>query len=232
MSLPSASSGIQVRPANSRQPATLLEIMSAFSADGAVRRGRAGCAGEVADYFQRRHDDAYAILLDELQRAKLGYSAPDSEDDAVAVAIRYLRAAREGAARLNLRLLAKVAAGWLKAGRLVAGDFLQCAPALEALSRAEVIFLAALARPLANQVELRRAPSAVSGDGDPWLSVKRALGIRGWDADQCLTVALRSLRSGLVIAVGNFGNLQFHAAPLLIGLADIIDFDDALRRER
>src|SRR5712692_6521403 len=64
-----------------------------------------------------------------------------SAREAVAETPANLRAAQEGAARLNLRLLAKVIAGQFQAGRLVADEFLHHAERLALLSRDEVVVI-------------------------------------------------------------------------------------------
>jgi hypothetical protein len=70
-----------------------------------------------------------------------------SEDDAAAFLLRYLRAAQEGAARLNLRLMARVVVGKAHAGEpLYADEFLRYADTLASLARNEVVLLGALIR--------------------------------------------------------------------------------------
>lgn len=61
----------------------------------------------AAERLQRwRLERARDILIDELRRGERTLSAPEA-DEIVAVLLRYGRAAQEGAARLNLRLMAK-----------------------------------------------------------------------------------------------------------------------------
>ena len=58
--------------------------------------------------FEKKAIEARDILLQEMSQG----GAPEiAEDDAVYIIYRYLRAAQEGAARVNLRLLAQVIAG-------------------------------------------------------------------------------------------------------------------------
>lgn len=60
--------------------------------------------------------------------------------------LRYNRAAQEGAARLNLRLMAKVIAGQVRHDVLYADEFLRHAEVLAGLRREEVMLLGALQR--------------------------------------------------------------------------------------
>jgi hypothetical protein len=91
-------------------------------------------------------EQARDILFEELRKANVSDAQAASEDDAIAVVIRYLRAAREGAARLNLRLLAKAIAGKVQSSRLIADEFLQYAEALASLSRDEIIVIGTMYR--------------------------------------------------------------------------------------
>jgi hypothetical protein len=61
-------------------------------ATGSVAHGLA-----VGRYFRRRAEAARDILFEELRRANISDAQAVSEDDAIAVIVRYLRAAREGA---------------------------------------------------------------------------------------------------------------------------------------
>lgn len=123
---------------------TLPEIIGAFISDAFELTGSHG--GSVAGlaigrFFRRRAEQARDILFEELSLVNISEAQAASEDDAIAVIVRYLRAAREGAARLNLRLLAKAIAGRLQSGRLVADEFLQYAEALASLSRDEIVLI-------------------------------------------------------------------------------------------
>jgi hypothetical protein len=128
---------------------TLPEIIGAFISDAFELTGIHGgsvAGAAVGRYFRRRTEQARDILFEELRQANISDEQAASEDDAIAVIVRYLRAAREGAARLNLRLLAKAIAGKLRSGSLVADEFLQYAEALGSLSRDEIRVIGAMYR--------------------------------------------------------------------------------------
>lgn len=95
----------------------------------------------------QRLERARDVLLEELRQGRAAFEldAPDA-DEAVAILWRYYRAAEEGAARLNLRLMASVIDGQCTVGALYADEFLRWAELLSDLSREEVIFLATLYR--------------------------------------------------------------------------------------
>jgi hypothetical protein len=140
-------------------------------------------------------------------------------DDAVAIIAKYLRASEQGAARLNLRLLAKCIAGQVQRGRLIADEFLDHAEALATLSHDEVVLIATMYR-----IAQREEPDRRWG-------VFLAEMKKAWAEDKIRSVAGRATRSGLVVAQGAFGGIIYAPSPTLCDLCRTVDFDDALRRE-
>jgi hypothetical protein len=94
----------------------------------------------------KRLEAARKIFLEEVRDAKRPVKDVHEQDEVVSVVYRYLDAARQGAARLNLRLLAKVARGQYEREGLYASEFLRYADMIASLRREEVIFLATLHR--------------------------------------------------------------------------------------
>jgi hypothetical protein len=214
---------------------TLPEIIGALVTDGLEAAGVPGASlGGLAvmRYFRRRSEQAREILLEELRHANITNIETASEDDAVAVIVRYLRAAREGAARLNLRLLAKAIAGKLQIGWLVADEFLDHAEALASLSRDEVIIVGTIFRMWTQQQqELGMNPNAVHLV-DPWAATQRHLSEQGMNSDLVWASATRAQRSGLIFTGQSFDDARtFRVSPTLMNLGKTVDFDDALRRE-
>jgi hypothetical protein len=224
---------------------TLPEIIGALVSDAFELTGTHGgsVAGAVIGrYFRRRGEHARDILFEELRRSNISDAQATLEDDAVAVIVRYLRAAREGAARLNLRLLAKAIAGKLGAGSLVADEFLQYAEAIGSLSREEVHVIGTMYKNWRAHQDLAStdAQEAARKYGDPWGLTSQELMRLGMKEELIYTIASRAQRSGLIYpmsGIGGFpdkagaGNLIFRVSPLLIELGMTIDFEDALRRE-
>jgi hypothetical protein len=151
------------------------------------------------------------------------------------VIVRYLRAAREGAARLNLRLLAKVIAGQLQLGRLVADEFLQYAEALGSLSRDEVVVIGTLYKqwPVHNRTADPRTAANL------WEETVRELTSGGMSAELVITSAARAQRSGLIYGLSaptgvmhgtDFAsNTVYRVSSQFHDLAETIDFEDARR---
>jgi hypothetical protein len=229
---------------------TLPEIIGAFISDAVtVATTAVGCpmpgalAGSMlSEYLDRRTAEARDILIEELKQGRAIEAQVASQDDAIAVIWRFLRASVEGSARLNLRLLAKAIVGQLQTGTLVADEFLQFADALSSMSRDEITVIGALYR---NAVIFARNfgapdPAEAHKYAPIWPQVLRELAKEGMSEEAAAAAAARAQRSGLIYAF--FGpsrttqNRTVHApeyrvSPLLLDLAQTMDFEDALRRE-
>ena len=84
--------------------------------------------GNVAGFalkrlFAKRLDNARETLLKKLARGDMRVSEADLQEG-VATVYRFLRAAQEGAARVNLRLLSQVIANQAWRGTMKADEFL------------------------------------------------------------------------------------------------------------
>jgi hypothetical protein len=156
------------------------------------------------------------------------------------VVVRYLRAAREGAARLNLRLLAKAIAGKLQSGRLVADEFLQYAEALASLSRDEIIVIGTMYKMWAAHQALAATDPAEASRRypDPWPLTLKYLIEKGITEELVITGAARAQRSGLIYglstSIETISTYEpkktttpfiYRVSPLLIDLGKTVDFD-------
>jgi hypothetical protein len=155
-----------------------------------------------------------------------------------------MRAAREGTARLNLRLLAKAIAGKLRVGSLVADEFLQYAEALASLSRDEIIVIGTMYKMWAAHQALAATDPAEPRYADPWPLTLKELTAKGITEEFVIAGAARAQRSGLIYGLSTTVEMIstyepkktttpfiYRIGPLLIDLGKTIDFDDALRRE-
>lgn len=127
---------------------SLPAIIGAFVSDGlsliqipGTSLTGMGLQAALERVMRRREEQAREVLLDELRRGRRTEYEAASEDEAAAVLFRYLRAAQEGAARRNLRLMAQVIRGQLESGHLVADEFLYWSETLATLTRQEISFL-------------------------------------------------------------------------------------------
>jgi hypothetical protein len=214
--------------------ASLPEVIDAIvEAAEWVKTGGILPAGRTAlsTYLKRRAAAAQQILFEELRSGGKLPEQVAAEDDGIAVIHGYMRAAWEGRARVNLRLLAKAITGQLQLGTLIADEFYLYAESLAGLSRDEIILASALLR---HHSKLPDVPEDEMGEREkhsPWLATVAELELQGWENDKISAVAGRCMRSGFVIAKSAWGGLAFKASPMLLDLRKTVDFDDALRRE-
>ncbi|PWK33470.1 hypothetical protein [Cupriavidus plantarum] len=130
-------------------PTVLVKWMS----EGALSVGfaQANYVGAVAEaalsrFMRRRVEAARDILQEEIRRGTKRPMQATSEEEGAAIVYRYMRASQEGAARLNLRLLAQAMAGSVGDAPLVADQFLYFAELLAPLRRDELILLGRMCR--------------------------------------------------------------------------------------
>lgn len=189
-----------------------------------------GIAQAVQHLMHRRTSQARDILLDEIRHGEKPLSAPEV-DESIAVLLRYGRAAQEGAARLNLRLMAKVIAGQAQQSALYADEFLRHANVIAGLRREEVILLGALQR-YWNASETWAKPD----DNKRVSEVNRLVGIElipepfadGWEL-----AAMQSavLRTGFLADVPAIGGGLYRPTRAFEHLCGLVSIDAALKAE-
>jgi len=180
-------------------------------------------------YQQRRNEDAKEILLSELRSdAKADWQV--ANEDALFGAIhRFRRAAIEGAARHNLRLIARTMRGTLLSGEITADRFNLFSDMLASLSRAECRLLGRTH--LRCRIARDAHGSTSSGVGVQvfWDSLVAELVPHAYPSARHLTTALMALqRTGLVISVGSVDhiNVAYETSPLMDDLDQIIAAED------
>ncbi|MFM0059209.1 hypothetical protein PQR64_26615 [Paraburkholderia phytofirmans] len=181
----------------------------------------------------KRRDTAREILLDELKTTGRKLDAGELEES-VAILYRYARAAQEGTARLNLRLLAGVYAGQIRGRTIIADDFLYYADLLASLRRDEVILSGTLLR-------LSSGPDGAGGVVDPQLLQAHAIGALVPDlfetASDYLAAASALQRTGLIGATtigGALGGgtvLCYGPTVRLAKLFALVDIEGVVARE-
>ncbi|MBX5086231.1 hypothetical protein HJB56_26245 [Rhizobium lentis] len=130
----------------------MLELFSALMSDYMSSNNipldaTVSTAGVIAlrALLKKRAQNARDILLEEIRLGNRAITFK-SADEAAAIIYRYMRAGEEGAARTNLRLLARVIVGSAEGPGLYADDFLRWADILAGLRREEVIVLGVMQR--------------------------------------------------------------------------------------
>jgi hypothetical protein len=118
-----------------------------------------------------RCEQARQALFDALQRRGGRQLTVAEGDEFVAITHRYMRAAVEGIARLNLQLLANVIAGQIADESLHASDFHRYADTICALSTQEIVYLGTMVRV---QCEGSRGESPI----DNFQTVEQAVAVK------------------------------------------------------
>jgi hypothetical protein len=183
-------------------------------------------AGEVFDLslgeavgrlLQSRAAAARDILQDELSRAAIGIADAADKDEAAAMVFEYTEAARQGAARRNLRMLAQILAGALVTAPIYASEFLRWSRILADLTREEIIVLAKLH-------EVHSMPTMTVGDTKQFqeIDAKMLLDLQAVGVAQSkleMSMHLGALqRTGLVILHSGYGGSWYVPTPRLDAL--------------
>jgi hypothetical protein len=186
--------------------------------------------GNVAGYalkqlFAKRLNSAREILLEELARGDIRVSEADLEEG-VAIMYRFLRAAQEGTARVNLRLLSQVIAKQVWQGTIKADEFLYYADILSPLRRDEVLLLGSLHRnwfdPSRGDLDIPKRRIQTLG------AVRSELTPAVFQSDGEFFAVMGSLsRTGLLSTVAAYGGAFYEPTPLLERLVRLVDFDAA-----
>lgn len=217
-----------------QQLPTLLSALvgDAFGVGGWLMGNLAGTGFAIAVQRVQRQRAARArdILLDEVCRGEKTLSVPEVEE-AAAVLLRYGRAAQEGAARLNLRLMAKVIAGQVYQQALYADEFLRHADVIAGLRREEVILLGALQRHwTANAVR------ALANDHDRMNEVKRLMiaeliPVPFMDIVELAATEDAVVRTGFLAGTATFGRTIYKPTRAFERVCALVPFEAALEAE-
>lgn len=125
-----------------------IALLAAPTAAGAMAAAAFGGAATNAinRVVKSRTEAASQELLEELRHAKVTIFDIAAQDEFAAMLFGYQRAALEGVARQNLRLMAQVIRNQLEGGRLLADEFKYYADIIASLKRHEIIVLATMLR--------------------------------------------------------------------------------------
>lgn len=197
-----------------------------------------GATTVLNQVFKKRTEAAREIAIEEMQKGQRSNLDFADADEFVAIVYRYIRAAREGAATLNLRLMAKVMRGQIVSESMYASDFLAYADIISTLRREEVVYLATL-------LKLTKEGLRLPKDSDP---------NDYYDVAQSVTIQLMKLLvetdffkdnaalNACILAVQRTGFIR-HVTSLASGgniyapsthlekLGKLACFEDALREE-
>ena len=153
-------------------------------------------------------------------------------DEFVSVALRYLRAAEEGTAKRNLRLMAQVMVRNVpQAPSLYADEFLRWADVLATLRREECIAVATLYRLMQEEFAGGAAPENLAGAATLKTTIALAQGDAFADEADVSQALSSATRTGLVQPHSGWGMLVYSTTPLMDKLATIVRLEDMERGE-
>lgn len=190
------------------------------------------CASTATAIYQeiqaRRLDAARNIAIEELGQGHRRLSSMGELDEQVAILHRYFRAANEGTARLNLRLLAKIIAGHSEQAPLRADDFMYYADILSSLRREEVILLGTLYRHTSEERERGEMPPEVAAERK---TREELIPTVFASQDEYLATAGALMRTGLIIIQSGWGGDTHRITPIMYKLAGTVSFEAAVQAE-
>jgi hypothetical protein len=184
-------------------------------------------AGEVFRRLQaHRLEEARRILLKRLGR---GEHWAILNDEAAAALFSYIRAAQEGAAGVNLDLLAQAIAGNENERTFAPDEFRRWARIISELTRDEVLVLAGLLK-----ADIQAQANGKSGDGSQNVGDLCAEAMAGpgkpfkaqGEVRACLSALIRT---GFVELVSYYGTMGFIPTSNLHAIARVISFEEAIR---
>lgn len=190
-------------------------------------------AGELAggsvfrQLLGKRAEAARDILVDRLQKAKATLK-DIPEDEAAAITYRYMRAAEEGAARVNLKLLADVIVGQDAKPGFYANDFLLWADIISSLRHEEIVVLGTMQR------EAALVADGLPSDFNVWARCQHTLlNERGISFPSSDALAAALLRTGLVTLIAGTidGGPAYAPTADLQKLAEMSDLESYYMEE-
>ena len=187
-------------------------------------------------HCERKLAESRDILFDEITQGNFNNIA---NDDKISLIHRYTLAAMNGAARLNLRLLAKAINSIVKGEQLpspiYANEFNRYAQILATLSDEEIHLLAQLYKMREDDlkyIKLHEPPKGINANYFTKL-------IAGYEYSQpekvkeTKAIAGALLRTGLIYQenVGCGGSYVYALTPFFDKIIELVDFQDALDKE-
>ena len=211
---------------------SLIEISSTVLGDLAAAFGiPAGTATSlIREYLNRKAEIGRDILLDQLRKEEIDELHAASEEESIAIIYRYGMAVRDGAARRNLRLLARVIAGLARRDQLFADVFNKYAEMLARLSRDEILVIGTLHRYRTDE-ERRRGQQISTHQWWP-KAINKLVPSQFPSEEYVVAICCSALRSGLILTPKDFDSSgEYATSPIMDEVAELVDFRQVLREE-
>ncbi len=216
----------------------MLELFNGLFQDYLAAKGFAlpsttGAVGllTLGGLMRKRTEVARLILLEEIRHGQSQLEFGD-KDEAAAILYRYVRAAEEGAARRNLRLLAAVISGRASGPGLYADDFLRWADVLSGLRYEEILVLSVIQQMNAREPDGLSHKSPLTKFWNDCLDALKEN--HRMEATQASAYAASLMRTGMVTPVSDdfFSGIVFTYTHLFIELTSLMAIEGVLSREQ
>ncbi len=211
---------------------TLAQITGNLFADALALFGIPASTGLEAfnRYLTARSVAARDTLFEELRAGNIDALQAANEDEVIAVIYRYALAVRDGSARRNIRLLAKIMVGLKKRDRLYSDEFNRYADVLARLTRDQMLVLGrytALYRE-----EQTETPDSERARIAAWSRlIKELVPSEFASNEDILYICGQCSGRGLIITSSAFSTLVHRPSPLMHEIAELADFEDVLEAE-
>lgn len=175
--------------------------------------------------LKKRLQAAREVMLEEARGGR-SFTTEQDLESGVAMVLRYLRAAEEGAARRNLRLMARVMSGMAESDGLYADEFLRWADIIASLSREEIVVATTLLQMEREQGALGTEPGNIAAQAmittvDRLVGPGKVFSIRA-ELDQSLASLTRT---GLVVPTSGWGGIFYLTTPRMAAFANLSDLE-------
>ncbi|KQZ54450.1 hypothetical protein ASD54_03650 [Rhizobium sp. Root149] len=183
-----------------------------------------GLFSKLADeYLAKKNQEAVDVAIEELSFGRVEFHESDIQPF-VAVLLRYSKAASEGAARRNLRLLMQIVVGLKRNRSLSEEAFRRWAGVLEHMTRDELMFVGHAVRFYKEIVS-----GTMPDDIRFWGLILKSMQNSGYQEEETSAIAAAVSRSGLFIPLLTAGGLSYKASPRLAELTLLIDSESLVK---
>lgn len=189
--------------------------------------------GVLSKLFVDRAENARKIALSEMALCKRSkFDMPDA-DQFVAIVYRYGRAALEGAATLNLQILAKIMRGQTVEGAIYASEFNEFAEVVSSLKTKEIVYLGTMIKLYKEGVLVQKGKDNEFYELDQSVTIqmyKSLVGTEHFPEARDFTACEYGLQRTSLIYPANqtTGGSIFAPTADLERLATLIEFDELL----
>lgn len=181
----------------------------------------------LGKFIEKRMEQAFKILLEELKKGKIDENTAASEDEKISIIYRYGLAAKEGAARKNLRLLAQVICGLARNNRLYTDEFHKYANVLSLLTKDQIYIIGKYASYMETYAvedeEYRKIRAAA------WKAFVSEIIPAEYPTEQHVLYIMNQLAGlGLIIQDTVIGGIVYNLSPLFNEIRSLTNFPDGL----